>query len=101
MLKSFYLLQNFLLIFFVHSYNIKVSKKNVVVIGATGFVGQKMCARLAKNNDINVVGISRRGTPDVDSSNGKVKYLSCDAGDEEALRSICEDFGPNWDTIIH
>ena len=97
---------NFFLFFlllgsFGNSSTIQLPKKNVLVLGATGFVGQRICSRLSQNNDINIVGLSRRGTPDIDSSNGKVKYLSCDVGDEDALRSVCEDFGPKWDTIIH
>eukprot|EP00747_Dinoflagellata_sp_TGD_P185887 gnl/TRDRNA2_/TRDRNA2_42672_c0_seq1.p1 gnl/TRDRNA2_/TRDRNA2_42672_c0~~gnl/TRDRNA2_/TRDRNA2_42672_c0_seq1.p1 ORF type:complete len:450 (+),score=83.08 gnl/TRDRNA2_/TRDRNA2_42672_c0_seq1:164-1351(+) len=71
----------------------------VLVLGANGFVGQKMCAELVANG-VEVVGLSRRGKPETDATNGAATYIKCDAANEEELRKVVQENGP-FDVFVH
>lgn len=71
----------------------------VLVLGGTGFVGQRfISSAITHNNELEIVAISRRGRPTGtdDSSNklGQIKWISGDAGDVDFLKEIHQTHGP-------
>lgn len=71
-----------------------MSKKKVLVCGATGFIGRNTAEHLVKRNDVQVYGTYFNSTPPKDSD---VEYIHVDLRDKEQTEKILE----GMDTLVN
>jgi nucleoside-diphosphate-sugar epimerase len=69
------------------------SGKNIIVTGATGFIGPHLCEKLAGLGS-NVFAVSRNYSTHLDTS--KINYESVDLSDIEQVRRMLERIKPNY-----
>jgi len=79
-------------------------KKNVLVLGGTGFVGLQVC-RLLKQAGHDVTAVSRRGKPDPNQTDMQglegVKWVAADVvANPSVVKQIIEEMG-GVDTLVH
>ncbi len=63
---------------------------NILVTGATGFLGQKLTIRLA-NMGYSVTGLGRNGKIGASLEKHGIKFISCSLEDRESILSLCRD----------
>lgn len=73
--------------------------KNILVTGATGYVGAKMCLQLSKNKNYNVTALSRKNTHDKSDWYESVKNIII--GDVRDIETIRELAKMRFEIIIH
>jgi GDP-4-dehydro-6-deoxy-D-mannose reductase len=62
----------------------------VMITGASGFAGRHLSARLARRQDLEIIGISSRKRPPIEG----VRLLVCDLRDSDLTRRVLERYQP-------
>lgn len=71
--------------------------KKILVTGSNGFIGQELVNQILLRQDMNPIALSR-GDNRIQHEKEFI-YQSADVCDEEALKSVIEEYKP--DTVIH
>ena len=67
---------------------------NIMVTGASGFIGSALCSKLSSGNEVTGVDIANRSF-----DNEKINWDQADLTDFNSVATICKKYSPN--VVIH